>query len=311
MGQWVETAGVRDGYEQSGGRSIGFEFEANWPAEAMYEWYRHNVIVKNDGSLRGYSAAEVITPTPTPLDQFNYEPWLRKTPVNQGIGCIRNGMHEWFGMEDVTWFGVNKILLFCALKQGQFQRAVCRTRTLTPDPTAAGTPVKLDHWKALLYDNKQDFIKSLYGKDEVAFKGDDGKWVNQLKDRRPNNQGVTFAGPIHRCWWINVAAYFHSRCIEVRLLHFTPVVDVIVAWTEMWLRIIEKVPSMSEQELIETKLKDLCPPTARAVLFDARCNNTTEDVLTGMLPLDMDHRATNHVVIKKVGDMCKMNGWVL
>jgi hypothetical protein len=79
----------------------------------------------------------------------------------------------------------------------------------------------------------------------------------------------------------------------------------------MWLRIIEKVPSMSEQELIETKLKDLCPPTARAVLFDARCNNTTEDVLTGMLPLDMDHRATNHVVIKKVGDMCKMNGWVL
>jgi hypothetical protein len=117
----------------------------------------------------------------------------------------------------------------------------------------------------MLHVDRKSFFRSMYGTGPFF----DGEV--RIHTRRPNNGGAAFPdGLINRCWWLNMSAYMHSRCYEIRLLHFTPNTEVICAWVEFWLRVMEWVKGKDVDALYGTPPRKVMPALAKRILIPRR-----------------------------------------
>lgn len=74
-----------------GERTIGFEFEGNWPLNALERFYNEPCEIKDDGSLRGLDAAEIAV---DPMLSTEYADWLANSPISMVNTYSRCGIHE-------------------------------------------------------------------------------------------------------------------------------------------------------------------------------------------------------------------------
>jgi len=253
-----------------GERTIGFEIEGNWTPEAAYRIIAEKLGgFKNDGSLRGADAGELISKV---MKSTNYTEWLREIPLGDMEANDRCGLHLWLGAEDLSWSDINRILYYAKIHRKEIFSLVANTRQPAEEKDGSGRPLQIG-WTARLYKNKEDFLRSLYGiagMNSLRDRDNDKSRMQASKRANDRNKDGHYDGPINRAWWLNVHGYWHRRALEIRLLHSTSCHEVIYAFTETWLRMIHTIPNMSTRQLYEVPVVAMVPKFAAKIFKGAR-----------------------------------------
>jgi hypothetical protein len=254
----------------TGERTVGVEIEGAWSVGAANAlWGMPTTGIKKDGSLRGADSFEVVSPI---LKSSNYQIWLDKIPWDGLDLYSRAGIHVWFGTRDKNWTAINKLLFYCATHEREFSSIVSPTRKLLPKRDYTGKPMKIT-WIPAIYSTKNGFLRSLYGLSGNDLLHERGLSRMQFSKRANDREGHKYPGPINRTWWFNVHPHFGTRkAIEIRLLHTTNVKEVVEAWVELWLSLIDSVCDMSINDLRSTGVAELAPRKCRLVIEAAKAN---------------------------------------
>jgi len=252
----------------TGERTVGVEIEGVWSPESAYKLLQDEICSrKRDGSLRGRDSFEVVSPV---LKSSTYQGWLRRIPLEGLDSNTRCGIHCWFGTKDKSWRAINKLLYLCALRERDFVDIVSPTRIPVTHRDLAGRPMSIG-WHPLLYRTKQGFVRSVYGTTDLMH--DIGMSKMQNSKRANDRVGHEYPGPINRTWWLNIHGHFTGRkAVEVRLLHTTNVPEIIEAWTELWIHIINNIDDMTSDYIAEAPLEEIAPKRCK-VLFEAKKHN--------------------------------------
>lgn len=253
-------------------RTVGVEVEGNWHPDDAFRINQDEMIsVKHDGSLRGADALECVSPI---MQSDTIRDWYINLHVERMSTYSRAGEHWWFGTDDMSVADINKLLCFCVQHQHDFARFAPPSRAPQSKFDHSGRPLLIS-WTPRIHASRDGFIKSLYGatsQELMTTKKDrDGKPMPKYRtSKRANDKDVSYSGPIHRAWWLNVHSYFFTggKAIEVRLKHSSRNPVAGLAWLDMWLSILENIKHMSQKELITVKPLDLAPALASAVLLD-------------------------------------------
>ena len=200
----------------------------------------------NDGSLRGQYRLEITSPI---LHASNWATWFSEIGSLAMDSYIYNrcGGHVHFGAEDLSWYEMNKLMVYCHNWQNYFG-SLCPYREMLDEYDHSGRPIRLPPAYGVVYKSKEDMIYGLYR--PLRLEGGRFEPIRLRGQRRANDQGQgRFRGPICRYHWLNVHSYFNQRTIEVRLHGATLNMKVMAMWIDMWLHLFDMVPNMSVEDL--------------------------------------------------------------
>lgn len=273
-GGWGEDFCVKADQPMIGpGRTVGVEVEGNWgPDDAVRLNLNPLNSIKGDGSLRGADAIEVVSPIMT---SETIRQWYLDLHVENMRTYNRTGEHWWFGTKDLGPLDINKLLYYCAYHQSEFVRFMPQSRTPAAGYDHSGRPMAIG-WKPRLFSSKDGFVESLYGMsaDQMIVDWNDGTGTKKVPkyrtSKRANDKEVTYPGPIHRAWWLNVHSYFFTGgdAIEVRIKNSSRNPLAGIAWLDFWLAILETVPFMTKEALDCVTPMDIAPAHAIGFMLD-------------------------------------------
>jgi len=253
-------------------RTVGVEVEGNWGVEDALRLNNNTLVgIQHDGSLRGADALECVSPV---LQSDTIRDWYIDLHVERMRTYNRTGEHWWFGTLDMSPLDINKLLYYCVMHQNEFMQFVPVSRAPQSKYDHSGRPLLIS-WEPRIHSSKDGFIRSLYGmtSEELMTNKTDSNGQKLPKYRlskRANDKDVTYPGPIHRSWWLNVHSYFFmgGKAIEVRLKHSSRNPVVGLAWLDLWLAILENIKGMTKSDLDSTCLHDIAPALSVALLKD-------------------------------------------
>ena len=246
------------------GRTIGIEIECNPTIRSVYLAYLAGSKIIRDGSLRGRSV-EIVSPL---LREDTADHW-----IEAALGKMENnpnsrqGLHLWVGVQDMSWWDIYNIMMYCANHEDEFMSLVSPSR-VGHGNVMGGQPVPIRDvfLNAPKVFKKRQFLKMLYGLEpeeltdgiprrrgnrrllwhDIIMPGLGGPKPKSLmaSNKRCNCHGagtVNYPGPITRYWWVNVHGYFHRRAIEIRLHHGVTSIEKVKMWKDLWVDLIPKM----------------------------------------------------------------------
>lgn len=174
--------------------------------------------LREDNSLRGKSI-EVVSPI---LHESNYEQWIDHVFSGAKATLYRRcGVHYWLQTSHMGWFGLNANMVYWNSRIAyRFLDSVIPPYRLPGDYDQSGKPMSMHKWKPILYGNKCDFIRSIYGDCGWLLRTPPPDRQSLMKGhKRANDKGdQTFMrGPVCRYWWMNVHGHFRFGATEIRI----------------------------------------------------------------------------------------------
>lgn len=253
VGVWPPFFGRRNPVPEPQGRTIGIEVECNPDPKSLCKvWCHGEADVIKDGSLRG-KAVEIRSPI---LGEQNYAEWVdRHFEGFKSNMYNRQGLHIWLGAKDLSWYDINRLLVWCNRNQKDILALVSPIRRPMAGD-AAGRPGPIN-FPNRLCKTKGEFLKLLYGIDgKHGGLHEQGTSIMKYSKRANCHRGVKYNGRISRYWWLNVHGYFHRRAIEVRLHQGTVDPEKIKNWIALWKAILDHFANSSGTAF---KLWDIIP----------------------------------------------------